>query len=130
MIPCYEFINIIIKDVDMQARPTGWDREIYDNEGNDRFGVQVKPTTFETVCPFCANLVSFDQVEIYESPDGAKNNVKCSHSHCEAGNPGIDKTKVYKAEFSDPIAAGLFGDEIDFKRLKKIDASFESGEAV
>ena len=135
MTPAYNLIDIQIKNQKTQARPVAWDREIWDGEGNDRSGNPVSPTEFNTTCPFCASLVHFNAEDLYTSLSGIENNVGCDA--CGAANQpsevveenSEDAVEANYTTFRDPIAAGLFGGEVDFSRLEKIDLA-KSGEAV
>jgi hypothetical protein len=148
---CYELIHVRVGSEVLQARPIAWDREVWDGEGNDRDGVPVEAVEFVTTCPFCANLIQFKKDEIYYSSNpgasdkgpgtsrwavgGAPTDVGCVT--CGAGNAKLEveelepelETVVVRTSFKDPIASGLFGDEVDFERLKVIDLA-KSGEAV
>jgi hypothetical protein len=123
MIPCYELIDVLIGNTSIKARPTGWNREIYDGFGNDQFGRPVEAVSYETVCPHCSQLLSFAKDDIYESSDGTKDNIRCTL--CKIGKPEIEKDQ-YEARYIDPIGSGLFGEEVDLERLKSIDLLLES----
>jgi hypothetical protein len=145
---CYDLIYVRVGSEVLQARPIAWDREVWDGEGNDREGNPVEAIEFVTTCPHCANLIQFKKDEIYYTSEadvsisdrwavgGAPTDVGCVT--CGVGNPKLEvndsveeepKIAVVRTSFKDPIADGLFGDEIDFTRLQTIDLA-KSGEAV
>jgi hypothetical protein len=132
---CYQFIDIQIKDCKSQARPVSWDREIWDGNGNDIKGNPVNPIEFDTTCPFCANLIHFRVQDLYVAENGTINNIECGS--CGVSNLRVESEIKVEGKmveptvttFRDPIAAGLFGDEIDFERLKQFDSA-EFGKAV
>lgn len=135
MTTCYQLIDVQIGNQQTQARPVAWDREIWDGNGNDKNGEPVKPTEFNTTCPFCANLIHFNVDELYIAVDGSSNNVGCytckvANQKSEIASEEKETTVVAsRTTFRDPIAEGLFGDEIDFEKLKKIDLT-KSSKAV
>ena len=140
MSQCYQLIDIQIKNDKTQARPIAWDRTLVDGEGNDEAGKPVVSIKFATTCPFCANLIEFNRDDLYTATNKSINNIKCET--CGAANQKAEiaakeeeekKTEnvvvAHYTTFRDPIAAGLFGEEIDFERLEKMDLA-KSSQAV
>lgn len=94
------------------ARPFEWDREHADGNGNDKFGNPILPTKFMTTCPKCSQLINFGPKDIFFSTKGLES-IACPG--CMAGAEQapvaavvVEKMKVDKSPFVDPLAEGLF----------------------
>jgi hypothetical protein len=96
----------------VHARPIAWDREDFDGFGNDKDGEQMKPVSFHTTCPACAQLVEFSPDSLFTGVDGSIDNLACGS--CKAGvERAKDKPAVVaqiietQSPFVDPVAGGL-----------------------
>lgn len=139
MTECYKLVDVVCGGHQLQARPVGWDGEDVDGFGNDKKGYPVIAIEFHTTCPQCGNLVDFNKCDLYVGKDRSENNIKCETCGCgadflkpqHAGNKkGITEKKIklsaFGAEkliFRDPIADGLFDEEVDLELLKKLDSA-------
>lgn len=131
MTTCYNFIDIKLASEKIQARPTGWDREIYDGFGNDKNGNPAIATEFEATCPYCGNLVQFSKGDIFKD-SLEDDNIKCTS--CNKGNKAVGQEVVVETQvlpefqpkkqvFIDPIESGLFDIDVDIELLKKVESA-------
>lgn len=88
-LPPWQHIEVKIKTDTVLARPVEWDSEMIDGEGHNKLGEFVKPITYETVCPFCGNMIHFGAGFI---------SVKCPE--CKAGED--KRAEAYIPPFQDP----------------------------
>jgi len=143
MTQCYQLIDVVCKGQQLQARPVEWDREDYTGFGKDRKGTEVKAVGFHTTCPNCGNLIAFKSTELYVGKNKSENNVKCGQCHYGTDKQDVvkeDKSVVHKiaklkvevveptiepvvAAFRDPIADGLFDEDVNFELLKELDTA-------
>jgi endogenous inhibitor of DNA gyrase (YacG/DUF329 family) len=60
----FDLVGIDIDGQTVMARPIAWDSEFVDGEGHTADGSMASPVAFETVCPFCSQLIQFDGMHV------------------------------------------------------------------
>jgi hypothetical protein len=139
MTECYKLIDVVCGGHKLQARPVDWDRQDVDGFGNDRKGEPVNAIGFHTTCPRCGNLIDFRRSTLYVGTDETENNIKCESCGCgtdfsklqneESGKETVERKievpilTAKKLVFRDPIADGLFDEEVDLNLLAKLDST-------
>jgi hypothetical protein len=89
----WDFSTVIIDKQTVQGRPVEWDKEMVDGEGHTADKTYAKPIKFETVCPYCGQLIFFTDKH-------AK--IKCTE--CKKGEDVLKIPEVPPANpFQDPM---------------------------
>lgn len=130
----YDLIKITIGSETLYARPIKWDREDNDGQGNDINKNPISPIRYMATCPNCAQLLEFDNNQLYSSSNDVKNNIMCTL--CKHGNNRIEADD-FKSEsdvvivednqskildvFRDPISDGVFVYTVDIDKYREIE---------
>lgn len=141
MTECYQLKYVKIGDEIVGARPTGWDKSDVDGFGHDEEGNDVNAIEWNTTCPQCADLVTFDVASIYQdrlgtlyvSCDTCQSPLPDDVKQIQSSNKGLDSSdpvdvEALLAKFGhndliDPISEKLFDIEIDLERMPGLSES-------
>ena len=83
----FDLVEIYVGAETMRARPTKFSAEEFNNDGIGSDGSQVYPTAFETTCPYCGQLLSFELYDIIKLDEVL--HVVCPNCGSSEGAPKV-----------------------------------------